>query len=211
MAHRVWHNVPIATRAASTRTARSHCWQPRLHVSRTDGPHESLDGYPQRSLLFGRHFVPNAYGCAPVCCRRPSGVVHGHIARRPVAPADRRAVPEPLSAITMRLLAKNAEERYQTAAGLEADLRRCLIGMAVTWSHGSILAGHGRLVGPIADTREAVREGARGRCSACGIRPGGGAGRRTGTGIRVFRCRQIFGSERAAQGAGPTARDFRHG
>jgi hypothetical protein len=26
----------------------------------------------------------------------------------------------------MRLLAKNAEERYQTAAGLEADLRRCL-------------------------------------------------------------------------------------
>jgi len=26
----------------------------------------------------------------------------------------------------MKLLAKNAEERYQTAAGLEADLRRCL-------------------------------------------------------------------------------------
>ena len=28
-----------------------------------------------------------------------------------------------LSAITMMLLAKNAEERYQTASGLEADLR----------------------------------------------------------------------------------------
>src|SRR3981189_1648008 len=26
----------------------------------------------------------------------------------------------------MKLLAKNAEERYQTAVGLEADLRRCL-------------------------------------------------------------------------------------
>src|SRR6202030_3571662 len=26
----------------------------------------------------------------------------------------------------MKLLAKNAEERYQTASGLEADLRRCL-------------------------------------------------------------------------------------
>ena len=26
----------------------------------------------------------------------------------------------------MKLLAKTAEERYQTAAGLEADLRRCL-------------------------------------------------------------------------------------
>jgi predicted ATPase len=35
----------------------------------------------------------------------------------------------------MRLLAKNAEERYQTAAGLEADLRRCLS----EWqSHGCI-------------------------------------------------------------------------
>jgi len=52
--------------------------------------------------------------------------VHCHIARLPVAPVDRREVPEPLSAITMRLLAKNAEDRYQTAAGLEADLRRCL-------------------------------------------------------------------------------------
>ena len=35
----------------------------------------------------------------------------------------------------MRLLAKNAEERYQTAAGLEADLRRCL---AEWQSHGRI-------------------------------------------------------------------------
>jgi hypothetical protein len=26
----------------------------------------------------------------------------------------------------MRLLAKNADERYQTALGVEADLRRCL-------------------------------------------------------------------------------------
>ena len=52
--------------------------------------------------------------------------VHSHIARQPVPPAKRRAVPAPLSAIVMRLLAKNAEERYQTAAGLEADLRRCL-------------------------------------------------------------------------------------
>jgi predicted ATPase/signal transduction histidine kinase len=52
--------------------------------------------------------------------------VHCHIARQPAIPSDRRGVPEPLSDIVMRLLAKNAEERYQTAAGLEADLRRCL-------------------------------------------------------------------------------------
>ena len=53
--------------------------------------------------------------------------VHCHIARQPAPPDERVAgVPAPLSAIVMKLLAKTAEERYQTAAGVEADLRRCL-------------------------------------------------------------------------------------
>jgi PAS domain S-box-containing protein len=53
--------------------------------------------------------------------------VHCHIARRPVPPVERlRGIPAPVSAIVMKLLAKTAEERYQTAAGLESDLRRCL-------------------------------------------------------------------------------------
>ena len=50
--------------------------------------------------------------------------VHCHIARQP-RPLD-ETIPAPLSAILMRLLAKTVEERYQTAAGLEADLRWCL-------------------------------------------------------------------------------------
>src|SRR5580692_470546 len=50
--------------------------------------------------------------------------VHCHIARQP-KPIDEK-IPTPLSAILMRLLAKTVEERYQTAAGLEADLRWCL-------------------------------------------------------------------------------------
>ena len=65
-------------------------------------------------------------GVLPFAAADPLEWVHCHIARQPMAPVDRRAVPEQLTAITMRLLAKNAEERYQTAAGLEADLRRCL-------------------------------------------------------------------------------------
>ena len=52
--------------------------------------------------------------------------VHCHVARQPIPPGDRAAIPEPLSSLTMKLLTKNAEDRYQTAAGLEADLRRCL-------------------------------------------------------------------------------------
>src|SRR5262249_27979768 len=35
-------------------------------------------------------------------------------------------IPAPIAAIVLKLLAKTAEERYQTAAGVEADLRRCL-------------------------------------------------------------------------------------
>jgi hypothetical protein len=53
--------------------------------------------------------------------------VHCHIARRPAPPAERLPeVPSAVSAIIMKLLAKTAEDRYQTAAGLERDLRRCL-------------------------------------------------------------------------------------
>ncbi len=65
-------------------------------------------------------------GELPFAAADPLEWVHCHIARQPVAPVDRREVPEALSAIIMRLLAKNAEDRYQTAVGLGADLRRCL-------------------------------------------------------------------------------------
>jgi predicted ATPase/signal transduction histidine kinase/GAF domain-containing protein len=65
-------------------------------------------------------------GALPFAAADPLEWVHCHIALRPASPADRGSVPEALSAITMRLLAKNAEERYQTATGLAADLRRCL-------------------------------------------------------------------------------------
>jgi PAS domain S-box-containing protein len=53
--------------------------------------------------------------------------VHCHIARKPTPPSDRsKSIPASLSTIVMKLLAKTAEERYQTAAGVESDLRRCL-------------------------------------------------------------------------------------
>src|ERR1700722_3874183 len=53
--------------------------------------------------------------------------VHCHIARQPAAPSERlRSVPVSVSSITMKLLSKTAEERYQTAAGVESDIRRCL-------------------------------------------------------------------------------------
>jgi PAS domain S-box-containing protein len=66
-------------------------------------------------------------GTLPFTASDPMEWVHCHIARRPVPPAERlKDIPAPVSAIIMKLLAKTAEERYQTAAGLESDLRRCL-------------------------------------------------------------------------------------
>jgi serine/threonine protein kinase len=54
--------------------------------------------------------------------------VHCHIARQPIPPETRsKNVPASVSDIVMKLLAKTAEERYQTAAGLERDLRRCQV------------------------------------------------------------------------------------
>ncbi|HEV7505666.1 MAG TPA: sigma 54-interacting transcriptional regulator [Thermoanaerobaculia bacterium] len=66
-------------------------------------------------------------GSLPFTAAEPIEWVHCHIARQPMAPGERVAnVPAPVSAIIMKLLAKTAEERYQTAAGLGRDLERCL-------------------------------------------------------------------------------------
>ena len=66
-------------------------------------------------------------GALPFTATDPMEWVHCHIARQPVPPAERlKHIPGALSAIIMKLLAKMAEERYQTAAGLERDLARSL-------------------------------------------------------------------------------------
>jgi predicted ATPase len=66
-------------------------------------------------------------GSLPFTASDPMEWVHCHIARHPVPPVERVTdVPAVISAIILKLLTKTAEERYQTAAGVEADLRRCL-------------------------------------------------------------------------------------
>jgi PAS domain S-box-containing protein len=66
-------------------------------------------------------------GVLPFTAADPMEWVHCHIARPPAPPSERlKNLPGSVSAIIMKLLAKTAEERYQTAAGAESDLRRCL-------------------------------------------------------------------------------------
>ena len=54
-------------------------------------------------------------------------MVHCHLAKIPKPVHEvQPAVPIPLSGIVMKLVAKNAEDRYQSAYGLKMDLQRCL-------------------------------------------------------------------------------------
>src|SRR6201987_1514451 len=66
-------------------------------------------------------------GALPFIASDPMEWVHCHIARHPIPLRQwRKDVPEIVSAIILKLLSKTAEDRYQTAAGLVADLRKCL-------------------------------------------------------------------------------------
>jgi predicted ATPase/signal transduction histidine kinase/tRNA A-37 threonylcarbamoyl transferase component Bud32 len=68
-----------------------------------------------------------ATGALPFTSRDPLELIHCHIAAQPRPPIEIRAdLPPVLSALILKLMAKSADERYQSAWGLEADLARCL-------------------------------------------------------------------------------------
>jgi PAS domain S-box-containing protein len=82
-----------------------------------------------RSDLYalGVTFYQMFTGSLPFTAADPMEWVHCHIARKPVPPSEQlRTVPIMVCRIVMKLLAKTAEERYQTAGGVERDLTRCL-------------------------------------------------------------------------------------
>jgi serine/threonine protein kinase len=63
----------------------------------------------------------------PFDSKDPLELVHQHIAKAAVPPSEVSSIiPEVLSAIILKLLSKNAEDRYQSAAGVQADLEKCL-------------------------------------------------------------------------------------
>ena len=69
------------------------------------------------------HLFTNKY---PFEAKDEIGFVHAHIAKEPLSLIEiNPEIPTVLSEIVLKLLAKNAEDRYQSALGLKRDLERC--------------------------------------------------------------------------------------
>lgn len=66
-------------------------------------------------------------GVRPFYAEELQHLLYQHLAVVPVAPSKRDpSIPPVLSDIVMKLLYKDAANRYQTAAGLRTDLQTCL-------------------------------------------------------------------------------------
>ena len=69
-------------------------------------------------------------------------LVHCHLAKQPLPPSQiNAAIPQPISDIVMKLLAKNPEERYQSAWGIKADLVLCLMQLEANGVIEDIIPG----------------------------------------------------------------------
>lgn len=98
-----------------------------------------------RSDLYslGATFYEVLTGRPPFESDHPMGILHGHLARSPRPLTELVPIPPVLSAIVLRLLAKHAGDRYQTAAGLLYDLEECDRQLRDTYTVGEFpLAKH---------------------------------------------------------------------
>lgn len=90
----------------------------------------------------GVSFYQLLTGKLPFEANDPLELVHAHLARvaQPVH-LLRPEIPPTLAAIVSKLMAKNADERYQSCAGLQADLQACLEALTAGTGERAIVIG----------------------------------------------------------------------
>lgn len=97
-----------------------------MSPEQTGRMNRSVD-YRTDFYALGATFYEMLVGRPPFQAAEPIEMVHCHIAKMPVPPREiRSAIPEALSQIILKMLAKTAELRYQSAFGLKHDLMHCL-------------------------------------------------------------------------------------
>jgi PAS domain S-box-containing protein len=96
-----------------------------LSPEQTGRMNRSLD-YRTDFYSLGVTFYELLTGHLPFPATNMLELVHCHIAKQPVPPYEMNAaIPKPISDIILKLMAKNAEDRYQSAWGIKADLELC--------------------------------------------------------------------------------------
>ncbi|BAY74650.1 multi-sensor signal transduction multi-kinase [Nostoc linckia NIES-25] len=90
----------------------------------------------------GVTFYELLIGELPFTANDAMELLHCHIAKMPIALANKKEIPQVISDIVMKLMAKNAEERYQSAFGLRFDLENCLQQLRETGSIESFEIGY---------------------------------------------------------------------
>jgi predicted ATPase/class 3 adenylate cyclase len=95
---------------------------PYISPEQTGRMNRDID-YRTDYYSLGVSFFQLLTGQLPFSANDPIEWVHCHISRQPPSPASiNRQIPAGLSAIILKLMAKNAEDRYQSSEGLINDL-----------------------------------------------------------------------------------------
>ncbi len=97
-----------------------------MSPEQTGRMNRSID-YRTDLYSLGVTFYEMLTGQLPYQATDPMEIVHCHIAKQPIPPQQiNPEIPPVVSSIVMKLLAKTAEDRYQSAFGLKCDLETCL-------------------------------------------------------------------------------------
>ncbi|AFY82068.1 hybrid sensor histidine kinase/response regulator [Oscillatoria acuminata] len=120
-----------------------------MSPEQTGRMNRSVD-YRSDFYSLGVTFYELLTGQLPFTSNDPLELVHRHIAKTPIPPHQiNPEIPEAISAVIMKLLAKTAEDRYQSAAGLKFDLKTCQIQLQNLGEITQFIPGHADKAGQL--------------------------------------------------------------